>query len=115
MSNDYSVLSAISGKGGFSAGKPGYGQSDIQRADQQYVSDQSRAQAAVTIGNTPGLAKKVGYVGHGLSAQAAQQVAILDQQRAGYVHQGAGASLVIDEAYPPGHPMRKRWVSHGCN
>ncbi|MCA3190971.1 MULTISPECIES: hypothetical protein [unclassified Cupriavidus] len=114
MPNDYTFMSAISGKGGYSTGQPGYASGDIQRADQQYISEDSRAAAAIAIANTPGLAQKVGYVGHGLSAAAAQQVAQLEGQKAGYTRQGAGASLVIDEAYPPGHPLRKRWVSHGC-
>ncbi|KWR90382.1 hypothetical protein [Cupriavidus sp. IDO] len=109
MSTDYRFMSAVAGR------SHDHQQTvNIQREAGQHVSEESRGQAAVIIGNTPGLAQKIGYVGHGLSAAAAQQVAHLESQKAGYVHQGAGASLVIDEAYPQGHPMRKRWVSHGC-
>ena len=63
----------------------------------------------IAIAKATGLHARVGD-NSGLSPQAMRQVANLDAQQQYYQKPGIQSTTVIDESYPPNHPMRKRQV-----
>lgn len=78
-----------------------------------HVSNQLSAQQeaqSVAIARAGGVYGRVG-AHSGLSPAAMQQVANLAGQQPYQTATGYGATVVVDEAYPPGHPLRRRIVT----
>ncbi len=73
------------------------------------LSAQQEAQSAA-IAKAGGIYDRVG-AHSGLSPAAMHKVATLNEQQAYQTSTGWGATVVVDEAYPPGHPLRRRIVT----